>query len=154
MERLGKALDWPPVWTLAMVLLAALAGWALPWRGLGAAGAALGLGLALAGIALMAAAVAQMARARTTVIPRRAPSSLVTGGVFGFSRNPIYLGDALVIAGACLGFHAAYALPLVWVFMRVIQRRFIAGEEARLIEGFGAEYGLWAGRVGRWFGRH
>lgn len=154
MEKLGKALDWPPLWTLAMVLLAGLAGWLLPWRVLGAAGPVAGLVLALAGIALMAVAVTQMARARTTVIPRRAPSALVTEGVFAFSRNPIYLGDALVIAGACLGFHAAYALPLVWVFMKVIERRFIAGEEARLIEGFGAEYGLWAGRVGRWFGRH
>lgn len=154
MGKVLQALDWPPVWTLAMVALAWLCGRLLPWPILGAAGPVLGFALAVAGIALMGAAVAQMARARTTVIPRRAPSALVTRGVFAFSRNPIYLGDALVVAGACLGFAAPYALPLVWVFAKIIEHRFIAGEEARLIEGFGAEYGLWAGRVRRWIGWH
>lgn len=153
MGKLGKMLDWPPVWTAAAVGLAWLSGLLLPWPVLGRAGPALGAVLVLAGLGLMTAAAGQMLRARTTVIPRRAPSALVTGGVFRFSRNPIYLGDALVVAGAILWFQLPWALPLVAVFAWVIETRFIAAEEARLIEGFGAEYGLWAGQVRRWVGR-
>jgi protein-S-isoprenylcysteine O-methyltransferase Ste14 len=53
-------------------------------------------------VALMFAAVLSFARARTTVNPMRPAraSTLVTSGVFAWSRNPIYLGDLLLLA-AC-----------------------------------------------------
>lgn len=148
-----RLLDWPPVWTAGGVILAWLAGLILPWGILGGIGPVLGGVLVLAGLALMGAAAWQMAQARTTVIPRRQPTALVTGGVFQYSRNPIYLGDALVIAGAMLWFQVPWLLPMVAVFLWVIETRFIAGEEAGLMETFGAEYGLWAGKVRRWAGR-
>lgn len=110
----------------------------------------LGLALGLAGGGLMAVAVVQMGLARTTVVPRRAPNALVTTGIFALSRNPIYLGDALVLAGACLWFEAIPALPLVVLFMAVIQRRFIRGEEAVLRAHFGAEFDAWAAHTRRW----
>jgi protein-S-isoprenylcysteine O-methyltransferase Ste14 len=94
-----------------------------------------------------------MALARTTVIPRRDPSALVTGGVFGWSRNPIYLADAIVLTGAVLWLDAVLALPLVAVFVWLIQTRFIRDEEARLTLAFGPEFDLWAARVRRWVGR-
>jgi protein-S-isoprenylcysteine O-methyltransferase Ste14 len=149
MERL----DWPPVWTVGAVALAWVLSLILPWRVLGVIGTALGILLVLAGLALMAAAVWEMTRARTTVIPRRQPSALVTSGVFRWSRNPIYLGDALVVAGAMLWFQVLWALPMVAVFCWIIETRFIRGEELRLTESFGAEYGLWTGQVRRWAGR-
>ena len=109
--------------------------------------------LVLGGGALMLAAVAQMALARTTVIPRRDPSALVTTGIFGWSRNPIYLGDAILLTGAILWLDAVLALPLVAIFMALIQKRFIRDEETRLTLAFGAAFDLWAGRTRRWFGR-
>ena len=146
-------LDWPPVWTAGMVLLSWLASMILPWTVLGLAGRLLGVALVLTGLAAMAAAAWEMRRARTTVIPRRQPSALVTSGIFEWSRNPIYLGDLLVAAGAMLWLQMPWALPMVGLLAWVLQERFIAGEEQGLITGFGAEYGLWAGRTGRWFGR-
>ena len=146
-------LDWPPLWTAGAVVLAWVAGWVMPWSILGALGVVLGAVLALTGIGLMVAAALEMRRARTTVIPRRQPSALVTTGIFAFSRNPIYLGDLSVAAGAMLWLQVPWGLPLVGLLARVLRLRFIEAEEQRLMTGFGAEYGLWAARTARWLGR-
>lgn len=152
MRSILTAIDLPPIWLVAHLALA----WALslaPIRVFGAAGSWVGSGLVIAGVALMAAAIWEMAQARTTVIPRRNPAALVTSGVFQYSRNPIYLGDAMLLTGAILWWDAPLALPLVAVFVWVIQTRFILDEEARLTVSFGPEFDLWALRVRRWVGR-
>lgn len=148
-----RLLDWPPVWTAAAVAVIWLFAQVMPWEILGVVGRVLGAVLVLTGFALMLAAAIEMTKSKTTVIPRRQPSTLVTSGIFEYSRNPIYLGDVLVVAGAMLWLHLPWALPMVAVFAWVLRVRFIDGEEQRLIEGFGADYGLWAARTGRWFGR-
>ena len=55
-------------------------------------------------VALMFAAVLSFARARTTVNPMRPAraSTLVTSGVFAWSRNPIYLGSMASLLGMSL----------------------------------------------------
>ncbi len=146
-------LDWPPVWTAASVALAWAASHLMPWAVLGTLGQVAGAILALAGLGLMAAAVLEMQKARTTVIPRRQPSALVTSGIFAYSRNPIYLGDLMVVAGAMLWLQVPWALPMIGVLAFILRSRFIEGEETRLTETFGAEFALWAARTGRWFGR-
>ena len=142
-----RALDIPPVWLgLALAVSWALSRlWAWPLPGIGLA--LIGLGLAL-----MLAAVAQMLASRTTFIPRRNPSALVTTGVFRISRNPIYLADAVILTGAILYWGALIALPVTPAFMSLIMQRYIKDEENRLQAGFGAEYSTWAARVGRWLG--
>jgi protein-S-isoprenylcysteine O-methyltransferase Ste14 len=119
----------------------------------GSLGHAAGLWLVVLGALVMAAAAAQMVLARTTVIPRRNPSALVTGGLFAWSRNPIYLADAVILMGAILWLDAVLALPLLFSFLWLIQTRFIRDEEARLTLAFGPEFDLWAARVRRWLGR-
>ena len=148
-----QLLDWPPVWTAAAAALAWAASMVLPWAVLGVPGRVLGAVLVLAGFAAMLFAVMEMTKAKTTVIPRRQPDALVTSGIFEWSRNPIYLGDALVVAGVMLWLQVPWALPLVGVFGWILRSRFIDGEEQRLTETFGAEFALWAARTGRWFGR-
>ena len=152
MRSLAREIDIPPVW-LALHIGAA---WVLSLVSpsvFGGLGRVLGPGLVALGALLMAAAVAGMARARTTVIPRRDPSTLVTGGVFSLSRNPIYLADAAILTGAILWLDAVLALPLLFSFVWLIQMRFIRDEEIRLTEIFGPEFDLWAARTRRWFGR-
>ena len=109
-----------------------------------------GYALVLCGVALMLVAVAQMVLARTTVIPRRTPGRLVTGGVFAVSRNPIYLADALILAGLVLLWDAALAAPLVPAFMGLITRRYIRGEEVAIATLFGPDYQAYRARVRRW----
>jgi protein-S-isoprenylcysteine O-methyltransferase Ste14 len=145
-------IDIPPGW-----LVLHLAGvWVLSFVSptvFGAAGDWAGKGLILLGIVIMAGAIWQMARHKTTVIPRRDPSALVTTGLFSLSRNPIYLADALILLGAVLWLDAVLGLPLVLSFVWLIQTRFIRDEEARLTAAFGPEFDLWAGRTRRWIGR-
>jgi protein-S-isoprenylcysteine O-methyltransferase Ste14 len=145
-----KFVDLPPIWLMVFIGGVWLLGRAVPLPVFGGVGDGLAVGLALIGGALFASAVWEMGRARTTVIPHRAASALVTGGVFRLSRNPIYLGDVAFLLAAILWLDVVLALPLVWVFVRVITARFIAGEEARLRAGFGAAFDDWAARVRRW----
>lgn len=147
---LPKPTDLPPVWLgLSLILV-----WGLdrlvPWSLFGAQGMAIGLILVILGLVLMVIAAGQMILRKTTVIPKNDPQALVTGGVFRLSRNPIYLGDALILAGAILWWDVPHGVPVLIGFMALIQHRFIMDEEARLRRGFGAEFDRWAARTGRW----
>jgi protein-S-isoprenylcysteine O-methyltransferase Ste14 len=149
MRYIVREIDIPPLWLgLAVALAWGLAAvWAVP--GFSAAGVV----LMAAGLALMLAAVAQMLAARTTPAPRRDPRALVTGGVFRISRNPIYLGDAIVLAGVILYLGAVLALPIIPGFMVLITWRYIVPEEAVLRRQFGAAFDAWAAQTGRWIWR-
>ena len=147
---MGKLLDWPPVWTGVCLVLIYGISRAIPLRLFGGVGDVGGGLLVLAGLALMALAAWEMVRARTTVIPRRTASALVTSGVFRFSRNPIYLGDSLVLVGACLILDSAPGLITLPLFIWIINTRFIEGEEAALSREFGNEYKMWCAAVRRW----
>lgn len=146
MKRLIFLFDWPPVWLLAGLALTGFSArlWALQ------ALPQVGVALVLAGLALMMGAAVQMVLARTTVNPRGQPAALVTGGLFRISRNPIYLGDALVLLGATLWLGAPLGILVLAGFVAVITRRFIAPEEARLQAAFGAAYADWARITRRW----
>ncbi len=153
MHKLFGAIDLPPIWLFGHLVVAWGIGRIYPVVLAAGAGRWIGGALVLAGLGLLTAAIRRMAARKTTVIPRRAPAALVTDGAFGFSRNPIYLADALILTGAIFWWDALLALPLVAVFVGVIQTRFIRDEEAVLTAAFGPEFDLWAQRVRRWVGR-
>jgi protein-S-isoprenylcysteine O-methyltransferase Ste14 len=145
-----KIFDWPPVWLgLGLVAVWALAR-ALPLPLFGLAGDVAGVVLVVAGLGLMALAARTMVQARTTVIPRRVASSLVTTGVFRISRNPIYLGDSLILVGTCLILDTMLGFAVVPLFVWPINTRFIDAEEAGLAREFGQEYRDWCAAVRRW----
>ncbi|MCZ8154118.1 MAG: isoprenylcysteine carboxylmethyltransferase family protein [Rhodobacteraceae bacterium] len=150
MRRVPKFVDLPPVWLMAFIGAVWLLGRVVPLPVFGGLGDGIAVVLAGVGVALFAAAIWEMGRARTTVIPHREASAFVTSGVFRLSRNPIYLGDVAFLLAAILWLDVPLALPLVWVFVRVITARFIEGEEARLRAGFGAAFDEWAAKVRRW----
>ena len=107
--------------------------------------AALGGGVALAGMLAFR-------RARTTVnplAPQRA-RALVTGGIYRVTRNPMYSGMLIVLAGwaVWLGNAAAWlGLPLSVALLTVLQ---IRPEERILAERFGEDFKRYAARVRRW----
>ena len=145
-----KWIDLPPVWLGLFVALGWVQATRFPLGSFGAAGDWIGALLVGAGLALAVAAAVEFRRARTTIIPHEEPSAIVTSGVYRFSRNPIYLGDALILAGLGLRWDSVLALVLVPVFVAVITARFIRSEETRLRARFGAEFEAWAARVRRW----
>lgn len=147
-----KWLDMPPVWLAGFVALAYVQGrfWSLglslgyTWAGL------LGGLLVGAGLLLMALAFVEFRKHRTTVIPHNVPSRLIQSGIFSRTRNPIYLGDALVLAGLVLRFDAVLSLALVPIFVWIIERRFILAEENRMRREFRADFARYERKVRRW----
>lgn len=145
-----KFVDLPPVWLMVFIAGVWAVGRVLPFALFGAAGDVAAVILGLIGAGLFASALWEMGRARTTVIPHRAPSALVTTGIFGWTRNPIYLGDVAFLLAVILWLDVVLALPLVAGFVAVIRRRFIEDEEARLRAAFGGAFEDWARQVRRW----
>ena len=141
-----KWIDLPPVWTVAALYLTWVVPLAAPF-GPAAFPGRIALGAAAV---LIAASLVEFVRARTTVIPREAPSALITSGIFRLSRNPIYLADLLILAGFSLIWGKFLGLILVSVLAWVLFRRFINGEEARLGQAFGEEYAAYVSRTRRW----
>ena len=141
-------IDYPPVWLAGFAALAFITGQVVPmtFPGIRVAGWA----VTGAWLALMAVAAAQMLARRTSLDPHGAPSSLVTGGVFRLSRNPIYVADTLLLGGLALLWQAPLALLLVPVFGAIISRRFIRPEEARLAARFPGAWPAFAARTRRW----
>lgn len=104
------------------------------------------------GVVLMAAAVASFVAARTTINPLKPSrtSRLVTGGVFRFSRNPIYLGDLLILAAVAVWLGQIANVALLAVFVGYIDRFQIRPEERALSTLFGTQYAAYCARVRRW----
>ena len=102
------------------------------------------------GIVLILLAAAEMRKQRTTVIPHMEAAKLVTSGIFKRTRNPIYLGDALVLAGLALRWDAPVGLLLVPLFMYTISLRFIVPEENRLRVKFRADFARYCQKTPRW----
>lgn len=152
MDHLEKRI--PPVLaTLVCALLMALLAYLLPpveiawaWRlGAALALAALGAGVCLAG-------VASFRRARTTVnplVPEQA-SSLVQAGIYRHTRNPMYLGFAILLVAWAALLGAPLALFAVAGFVLYLDRFQIAPEERALAGLFGADYTRYRERVRRW----
>lgn len=108
--------------------------------------------LLVAGLLLMAVAALQFARAKTTINPLRPAraSALVTGGLFRISRNPIYVGDVLLLAALALWLGSWPGAVWVAAFVFYIDRWQIGPEEAALAGLFGDEYRAYCSRVRRW----
>ncbi|MGH8618049.1 MAG: methyltransferase family protein [Burkholderiales bacterium] len=112
----------------------------------------LALALLVAATVLMIAAVAPFVTAKTTINPLKPAnaSKLITGSVFRYSRNPIYLADLLLLAALAVWLgHLANVIWLV-AFVVYINRFQIRPEEAALTILFGAEYATYCARVRRW----
>jgi len=91
-------------------------------------------------------------RAGTTVNPLRPQRTthLVTHGVYRFTRNPMYLGQALVLLAACLRLRNAVALGVIPVFIAYITRFQILPEERHLAQRFGPAFDAFRTRTRRW----
>ncbi|MCX8952991.1 isoprenylcysteine carboxylmethyltransferase family protein [Ruegeria sp. NA] len=145
-------IDVPPVWLIAFAVLA----WAQ------ARYMALGLslesgltdllsGVLIGGGVLMAVlAIVEFRRHKTTVIPHETPTAMVQTGIYKRSRNPIYVGDVLILAGLILRFDAVLSLVLVPVFVWVLERRFILPEEDRLRRQFRTDFARYERKTRRW----
>lgn len=146
-----KRVIYPPVWLLlGLIAIFALNEMYPLVRFTSLAGQVVGGVIIVLGLLLLVSANGLFVRAGTGVIPFRDVSALVTGGVFRYTRNPMYLGMALVLLGCAVTVGAVSALPVPLVFALVVQARFILPEEEMLRRLFPVEYPAYCGRVRRW----
>ncbi|WP_412550131.1 methyltransferase family protein [Shimia sp. MIT910701] len=147
-----KVIDLPPVWLLVFLALT----WAQPTRwplglSFGPVWADLLGGLLVGGGVLLAVlALVEMQRHQTTIHPHQDSARLVQSGIYSRSRNPIYLADVMILAGFILYWDAVLALPLVPVFLWILERRFVIPEENRLRKTFRVDFARYCEKVRRW----
>ena len=107
-----------------------------------------GAALMVGGIALLVAAQLQLGASWRIGIDESARPGLVTSGLYGRSRNPIFLALLIIVAGYTLLIPTLPSLALL-AGAYVGTRLQIAAEEASLSRTYGAQYRTYAQRVGR-----
>lgn len=110
----------------------------------------IGAAMALGGVALIAAALGLFRRSQTRPEPWRPASALVRGGIYHFTRNPMYLGMALLSLGIALVFSSVAGSAAALVAAILIDRSVITREEAYLKRRFGQDYISYSRKVRRW----
>lgn len=106
--------------------------------------------VALAGLALIAICLGLFRRFQTRPEPWEPDQALIATGVYKFSRNPMYLGMALLCLGIALFFESLVGIFLVGAALVVIDRYVVAREEAYLARRFDGEYEAYRAKVRRW----
>jgi protein-S-isoprenylcysteine O-methyltransferase Ste14 len=106
--------------------------------------------LIVAGAGLGLAGTGKLVRGGTTPFPHRPSSALVESGAYGFSRNPIYLSMAVLLAGAAILLRSGWHLAMTALLVAVLDRTQIPREERYLEARFGDAYRAYARRVRRW----
>ncbi len=108
--------------------------------------------IACMGVVLILAGGVAFRRVGTTVNPMQPDKtrSLVTEGVYRFSRNPMYLGFLLILVAWAVYLGEVSTFIILPIFMWIITRYQILPEERVLMEKFPEEYNDYVSRVKRW----
>lgn len=119
---------------------------ALPWR------SALALIFCTVGFAIVLAGVLTFRRAKTTVNPLtpEATTTMVTSGIYHFTRNPMYLGFLFVLVGWAMYLSNLLAFALLPLFVWYMNRFQILPEERALGAKFSHGFTAYKGSVRRW----
>ena len=106
--------------------------------------------LILIGLAVAAAGIRNFLRARTPVPTNQPTRALVTTGIHGWSRNPIYLGMFLLYGGIGMAVRSPGSCILALPLAIALRWGVVAREEAYLERRFGDTYRDYKARVRRW----
>ena len=153
-EHRPSNIPWPPLIYVAAIALAIILNWLvpLPWltRPTSDLLFAVGIITVVAVVAIDAGAMRALKRGKTTIMPHRGSEYLVTDGPFSFSRNPLYLGNTLLMIGIALITGIVWFLLLAILAGFATQKLAIEREEQHLTIRFGKKYRDYAKRVRRW----
>lgn len=145
----------PPIIPYSMLAIAGVLQWLVPlgwiehinfgWR------FAAGATISIAGLATMAAGHLALRRHGTNVNPWRPSTALVTDGVFGHTRNPLYVGISVALCGAALIFDLDWVLLLIVPSCVLLHFAVVLREEIYLERKFGDAYRRYKHRVSCYF---
>lgn len=146
-----RRLIYPPIWLVIGLVTIFVLSEFLPMARFNS-NFATGLGsfAILVGLVLLVHAGGMFKAAETDLIPFQNVTTLVTTGVYQVTRNPMYLGMALVLLGTSITVGAYAGLFVAPIFMAIIEYRFIRPEEVMLRELFGEEFDAYCKIVRRW----
>jgi protein-S-isoprenylcysteine O-methyltransferase Ste14 len=161
-ESEGSVMFPPPVLLAVLVILAAnLLQWLFPIEFIADIAfiddidpdwlAAFGAVMALAGSALSLAGQWALKRRGADVNPSQPVTVLVTDGVFGWTRNPVYLGLWIALSGIALVFAFDWLLILIVPTWVLVNCAVVRHEERYLEQRFGKTYLAYKTRVPRYF---
>ena len=141
----------PPRIAMFLLGVAALLHWMTPLGQVTIVPSAwLGIGTAVAGFAIMIHGWWQFRRDDVAICPTAATNKLLTDGIYRVTRNPMYLGILMMLAGIGIWFGTLpFALATIgwWV---VIRFAFCPYEERKLEQTFGGDYRRYRAHVSRW----
>ena len=99
---------------------------------------------------LIRSSMTHMRRGGTTYNPFAASTALVTSGIYATTRNPGYLGLAVVQLGLAVAIDSPWIVGTACIAVFVVDRFVVALEERKLSNAFGDEYHAYCTRVRRW----
>lgn len=105
----------------------------------------------LLGIVMAAIPAAVFKNAGTGIRPFDKATTLVTSGFYRHTRNPMYMGMFLMLAGTAFMMGSVGATLPVLAFILIIRNNFVIGEERFLEASFGQQYLDYKSKVRRWF---
>lgn len=140
----------PPVYFVTAILSMAVLHILFPIKRILPAAYSSGGVLILIGMSLILWAVRLFTKAGTTIKPFEASTKMIVSGPYRWSRNPIYLGLAIILLGIGLALGTLTPFVIVPLFVWLIQKNVIAHEEAMLDKSFGAAYAEYKKRIRRW----
>jgi len=150
----GAAVRFPPpfVPVIALAVGVVLEKWVLPISPPLSNAIRFGAGglLIVVGLALMAAAFGLFRSTGQDPKPWESTPEIISTGIYGFTRNPMYVSMGLLQAGIGLTLANVWAVLLVPVTWMTIYLIAIRHEEAYLDKKFGSVYQDYKGRVRRW----
>jgi protein-S-isoprenylcysteine O-methyltransferase Ste14 len=153
-ERDGAEVRFPPplVYLGALATGVLLQAFAAPLPLAIGTGARIGVGGAAAGsgVALVAAALGLFRRTGQRPEPWTPTPVILSSGVYRYTRNPMYLGMALLQAGIGIGLANAWVVALAPVSLAIVYAIAVRHEEAYLERKFGAAYLAYKASVRRW----
>lgn len=148
-----SSVPWPPLLLACLAALAIILGYAVPiaWPGVDDTPARfIGLGIGVLGIVLVVWGIVTLRAHDTTMLPDVGATHLVTSGPFWRFRNPIYLGDAMILLGAAELTKNIWLVGAAAAFAALVTKLAILPEERHLERRFGQAYLDYKSRSRRW----
>ena len=109
-----------------------------------------GMVLAAGSVVLIAIALGLFRSSGTRAEPWQPASSLVNRGIYRFTRNPMYLGMAMLSMGVAMAFTSLPAAALAVAALIIVDRTVVTREEAYLTRRFGQDYLTYKASARRW----
>jgi len=124
--------------------LIALPNFTMPFHGF------LGGEFIVAGLGIVVWSATEFKRHKTTIMPHKASSAIISSGPFKYSRNPIYFAFSMIQLGAAILLTNLWILLLLIPALLIMSKFVIEREEAFLTQEFGQPYIDYKKQVRRW----